>query len=417
VYWKQGCHCKFARKDKKSHESVNVVNHLCLVNKTVTNQDAQLKTINRRNVELQHEKQLQLQRQKELFHTIAKQDAELKQQQNLQLQEQKQLRARMTKQAAELARITKQFGELQHQKRFQVQKRKLLLKRISNQDAELCKQKSIHLQQQKELCARMTKQGAELKQQKALQLQHQKELSAELARITKQVGELRQQKNLFDSLTQLQQQKSLFDTQLQDQKKLFDAQVQQQKESFDLQIGMLAQHPNIMMQERYRETKQEVAKALSLSKWNGNGLSASVRIDKNTMSCCCSGEWQSATLAEVFWTGVHEAKFRMDSCRLIMIGVVNEEWDGYKHKHHVGQDKMSWSLSSTGARFHNGKHSAFTSALQTDQTVTITVNMNNGTMSAAISGIPFGVCHRNLHGRLRFAVSLYYRTCRVTCLR
>jgi len=188
---------------------------------------------------------------------------------------------------------------------------------------------------------------------------------------------------------------------------------------FELQINMLAEHPKRRMHEMYSETKQEVAKALA--KWNMNAFSPTVRIYNNTMSCSCLGQWQSAILTEVFSKGIHEVKFRIDYCPEaggIMIGLVTEHWDGYKqHKRFVGEDKMSWSLSSTGCTYHNGKRVRFGCAFQRDYIVTITANMTNGTMTAAIRGVTCGVsslCHSNVEGRLRFAVSLYYPSCQVS---
>lgn len=132
--------------------------------------------------------------------------------------------------------------------------------------------------------------------------------------------------------------------------------------------------------------------------------------------------WQSVVAEGWLTSGVHTFEIKIDQnvSKWIFIGVATRAWKGYTDptNGYLGHYADSWSFGSYSGwgKTHNSLNGAYGGTYITGDKVKVTVDMDNHTLSFAVNGNDYGVCHRDIADEVCLAVTLYKAGDQVTLL-
>jgi hypothetical protein len=133
-----------------------------------------------------------------------------------------------------------------------------------------------------------------------------------------------------------------------------------------------------------------------------------------TLHNTANKKWSTARASARLTSGIHRWDVHIDRCvsKNIFIGVATKE---ARLDNYVGCDKHGWAFLANKAVWHNkAKVKAYGELFRTGDTVTVIVDLDEGTLSYNLNSKPMGVALEGLTGPLYPAFSLYNEDDQIT---
>lgn len=133
-----------------------------------------------------------------------------------------------------------------------------------------------------------------------------------------------------------------------------------------------------------------------------------------TLHNTANKRWSTARASVRLMTGVHRWEVHIDRCvsKNIFLGVATKD---ARLDNYVGCDKHGWAFLANKAVWHNkSKVKTYGELFRTGDTVTVILDLDEGTLSYCINNKPLGVAMEGLTGPLFPAFSLYNEDDQIT---